>query len=67
MNDSQNTSLVRDLPRGEFVKRKPDARTVYIRGEYDRSSQTYSLTDAEDANREIFVKGTLPVYVGFTY
>jgi hypothetical protein len=28
---------LRDVPRGEFVRRKLDAKTTYTRGEYDRT------------------------------
>jgi hypothetical protein len=58
---------VETLPAGEYVKRKADSKTVYKRGAYDRSSQTYSLTDCSDINREIFVKRGTKLFYGFTY
>jgi hypothetical protein len=58
---------LKDVKRGEFVRRKPDALTTYTRGEYDRSSKTYSLEDWDDINREVFLKGTTLVYIGFEF
>ena len=58
---------MRAVSKGEYVKRKADATTVYIRGDYDRASKSYSLTDCDDMNREIFVKANKRVFVGFTY
>ena len=56
-----------DVKKGEFIKRKADAKAVYIKGDYDRSSKSYSLIDTEDICREIFLKASTPVVVGFTY
>jgi hypothetical protein len=58
---------VEALPLGEYVKRKPDSSKVYKRGEYDRSSRTYSLIDCSDICREIFVKRGTVLFFGFTY
>ena len=58
---------IRELPEGEFIKRKADARTVYVRGEYDRGSKSFRCFDAEDVNKEIFIKADKPVFYGFTY
>jgi hypothetical protein len=52
---------------GEYVKTKPDATKVYIRGAYDKASKRYSLQDTSDMNREIFVKSDKVLTVGFTY
>jgi ribosomal protein L31E len=52
---------------GEFIKRKNTSTKMYIRGHYDRATKTYSLIDWEDINREIFLKGTTKVFVGFTF
>ena len=52
---------------GEYIRRKADAKTTYVRNHYDRPSKTYSLSDCDDMNREIFLKGSTIVYVGFDY
>jgi hypothetical protein len=61
------TTTLKQTPQGEYVKRTATAKTVYIRGAYDAGTKRYSLIDAEDMNREIFLKGNTPVYVGFEY
>ena len=58
---------VEALPKGEYVKRKPEANKVYRRGEYDRSAKRYSLIDCDDINHEITVKAGTLLFVGFTY
>lgn len=40
---------------------------VYMRGEYDRGSQRYSLTDFYNTNREVFVKRGTRLFVGFSF
>lgn len=60
-------ATLRDTKRGEYIKRKPDAKTVYIRGAYDAATKRISLIDTEDMNRELFLKPSAVVYVGFTY
>ena len=58
---------LKDVKRGEFVRRKPDAKTTFIRGEYDREAKAYSLVDWEDINREVFLKGSTIVYINFEF
>lgn len=58
---------ISSLKKGEYFKRKPDARKVYVKGDYDRSERTYTGTDTEDISRAIYLKGTTRVYVGFDY
>jgi len=52
---------------GEFVKRSANAQKVYTRGEYDKASKRYSLVDTDDVSREVWVKKSTILYVGFTY
>lgn len=59
--------LLKELPKGELFKRKLNARKVYVKGDYDRGTKTYSVYDFEDVNSEMFAKGTLKVWAGFTY
>lgn len=58
---------VRKIKKGEFVKRKADALKTYIRGDYCRIQKKFSLTDVDDHCREIFVKPTADLFVGFTF
>lgn len=66
-SDTEQFATVESIKEGEFVKRKVDAKAVYTRGHYDRSTKTYSLTDHSDACREIFVKKGTKLFVGFSY
>jgi hypothetical protein len=58
-------------PSGECVRcnglKFEGGNTVFIRGEYDRESKTYSLASTEDACREVFVKKTAKLIAGFSY
>ena len=29
---------IKDVKKGEFIRRKPEAKTTYIKGDYDRSN-----------------------------
>ncbi|WP_353239646.1 hypothetical protein [Limnohabitans sp.] len=61
------TIPLRRVKPGDFIKRKPDAKTVYRRGDYDRATKTYTLVDTDDISRAIYLKATTLVVVGFTY
>jgi hypothetical protein len=63
----EQTVPLRDLKAGTFFRRKPDAAKVYVRGEYLSGEKTFSCTDFGDTNREIFLVGTTPVFVGFCF
>ena len=60
---------LKDVKKGEFIRRKADAQPTFVRGAYVRYDgwNRYSLTDFYDTNREIFLKGTTKVWVGFTF
>lgn len=59
--------LLRDVEKGDYVKRKLGANKVYVKGDYDKATKRFSLIDCNDMNREIFVKADKVVYVDFTY
>jgi len=65
--DEAGLRKLSDLKKGEFFKRKPTARKVYTKGEYDRGSKRYGCEDYEAVGSEIFLKGDTLVYVGFDY
>jgi len=58
---------INDCKLGEFLKRKSDSKTVYQRGQYDRGTKRYSIIDTEDHCRELFLKSSTMVVIGFTY
>mgnify|MGYP003633124277 FL=1 len=65
--DTFTAIALKDTKPGDFIMRKPSAKTVFTRGHYDKSSKTYSIQDNEDWNRELFLKGSTTVYIGFDY
>lgn len=67
MTETTTTKALRDVKPGEYFKRKPDARAVFVRGAYDRSSKRISATDFDDISRELFLKPDALVVVGFTF
>tara|TARA_Y100000114_G_C11678900_1_gene287614 strand:- start:169 stop:360 length:192 start_codon:yes stop_codon:yes gene_type:complete len=58
---------LKNVPRGEFLKRKPEHKKVYTRGEYDRSFKKYRIDDWDDISRDMLVDGDTLVWVGFTF
>ena len=69
-DDVQEIAL-RHLNVGDLVKRKPNAKAVYVINHRNKATKArpaeYSLSDYEDMNREIFLKEDTIVYTGFTY
>ena len=61
------TKLLSNLKQGDTFKRKPEARTTFIRGHYNRKDEfgpaNFSCSDTEDMNREIFLKPNTIVYL----
>lgn len=62
---------VKELKKGDWFTLKdieyPKESQVYIRGEYDRGSKTYSCIKWNDMNEERFFKGTKKVFTEFTF
>jgi len=61
------TAPVDVLKLGEFIRRTPNAKKTYQRGPYDRTTKDYALYDCDDISREIRVKGSARVWIGFDY
>ena len=58
---------IEKVKKGAFLKRKPDAKKTYTRGDYDRTHSRYRIDDWDDISRDMLLsKGTL-VWVGFTF
>ena len=62
-----DSKKLKDIKKGEFVKRKIDSKTVFIRGEYCRYEKRYELIDVEDINRILYFKGNINFFIGFDY
>ena len=58
---------IKSVKPGDYIKRKIDAQTVYIKGAYDRATKSFECTDTNNINRQIYIKADKPVFVGFTY
>jgi len=58
---------IESLPVGEYYKRTPTSKTVYVRGAYNRSTKAYETYKADDINDGGEVRGKRIVFVGFTY
>ena len=59
------------LKKGDYFTKKqieyPNDNQVFIRGEYDRSSKTYSVIRFSDINDEYFMKGDREVFTDFVF
>lgn len=54
--------------KGDFIRfRDTDTAPVWIRGDYDRSSRTYSVISFNDACHERFLKGTAKCFIDFDF
>lgn len=58
---------IKSVKNGEYIKRKADAKTIYIKGEYIRSLKGFECADVSDINKTIVIKADKLVFVGFTY
>ena len=67
MIDTIQQIPLKDVRRGEFLRRKLDPKKTYTRGEYDRSYKRYRCDDWDDISRDIMLKGSQLVWVGFDF
>lgn len=59
---------IKDLKKGDYFKlQNKETATVYVRGEYDRSSKKYSCYRYDDVAAERFFSGDKEVYVDFEF
>lgn len=58
---------LKDLPKGEFIKKTPGSKKVYRKGKYDRTYKVFRLDDMDDISRDVLVKGSAEVWAGFSY
>lgn len=63
--------LLKDLKVGEFFTltqtEEPKESQVWVRSDYDRTEKKYEAYKFADTNYFILKKGTVQVYVGFTF
>lgn len=67
-------STIKDLKKGDFFTLKNYGEevevkegNVWVRGDYDKGSKTYSCCKYSDVNHEHFFKGTKEVYIDFIF
>lgn len=56
-----------NVPKGEYFKRKPTAKKVYVRSDYCRSTGAYEVYSYDNINERMYIKGDKQVYIGFTF
>lgn len=61
------TIKLKDVKKGEYFKRKADAKKVFIRGDYVREDKKYECQDFDDINHFVYLKGDTLVFVGFEF
>lgn len=61
------TKKIKELKRGEFFKRSEHAQRVYIKGDYDRATKSFSCIAYDDINQEIFIKANKEVFIDFIF
>lgn len=55
---------IKDVKLGTFVHLTDNENSpLWIRGEYDKSYKTFSLTSYDNVNKEVFRKRTAFVYI----
>ena len=62
-----NTTTIKDVKNGDYLKRSATAKAVYVKGDYDRATKTYSIFNCDVMNKELYLKASAIVHVGFTY
>lgn len=71
LNSTSKSVNLKDLKKGEYFTLKeiaePNENQVYVRGDYDRESKTYSCYKFSDTNSERFIKGNKKVFIDFVF
>lgn len=72
-DESEFPTKLREVQKGEYFKRKPDSKKIWVKGDSVRFHKKgkiiirYSCTAADDMNQEIFLNPLAPVYTEFEY
>ena len=68
LGDSNQCIMLKDVKKGDYFKRKINAKTTFIRGDYCRYTKKYMSTYTDNVwGDDLYLKGTSKVFVGFTY
>ena len=64
-------TTLRELKKGDIFTLKaieePNDSQVWIKGDYDRSTKTFSCINYSDINRERFFKASRVIFTEFTF
>jgi hypothetical protein len=67
----KTTSMLKDLKKGDFFKRKETAKKVFIRDHYNRKDSwgpaSYWCSDVDSIGDGIQLKPTTIVFINFEY
>jgi len=55
------------IRRGEFFRRKHDARATYVKGDYIRADKRFECQDWDDMNRFVYLNPKALVWIGFEF
>lgn len=58
---------IENVKKGDFVRRKADAKTTFMAGGYCRFERRYILDDWNDISRCIYVKKGTEVFIDFVF
>ena len=58
---------IKELPMGEFFKRKENSKKVYTREDYYRPEKKYQCDDFGDIGNAIYLDGSTMVFVDFEF
>ena len=65
--DTFTASAMRKVKPGDYLMKSPTAAKVFIKGGYDRATDSFECCDAQSCNETVWIKASRVVYVGFTY
>ena len=65
--DEPNMVSIKSLKKGEFFKRKPDSKKVYVKGDWNPAANKYNCSLVDDMNQEFNVKKDSLVFTEFEY
>lgn len=58
---------LKKLKVGEYFKRKPDSKRVFVKGEWNQSGKCYNCYAADDINQGLNLKRDAQVFTDFEY
>lgn len=65
--DTVTPIKLKDVKKGDFLRRNLKTLKTYTRGDYDRTYKKYRCDDWGDISRDILLKGNTVVYIGFDF